>query len=607
MKRFITMFLILGLFLFFKIGLSAEEISAGDAGWMSYEEYFSENRPLPRSGEYRYSYSTEKGYIRPDKYSQVNGEYGNNSFVFKASMIGDTFAPTGEIIVKKKAGNKISEFSLGEGYYSPYGCCGYLYTLRGSELCRWNKATLEREIIYSGAYGEKVTVLETTDELVFFRVGAKIYRYYGPSRTLEMVLENDRVGFAYPTENNIIVIWLYSEEYVELITAAGWDFKDETVASRHPKDFETFYAWANEKYSLNLTVPTVEEQTAKYNDLTIGTFLKEIGFSDYPIIEGYDLKSQSFIDGYVIHGEFSIEFPTDVYHPSLEGIVPLPDAPSPWLGTEVKGIPEDLADEMALVPTGAFWGESVSEQTHAYTSLGNNQARVLVKALMAQKNIARPEKRELLTAEAQAGKERISAAEIKALCEVLYGPGSAEDLLSGDVIGDANAGDMFLKVSDDQYVYCWAPYAGSALNAEQYIRYLDSETDGDKLYIYTSYGYYRYNDGRESYSLYGDARTLRLLEFEATEAIMTGAVGDGTLEKLRNGELDEQLPVYKHTFVRNEDGSYYWTASSPVDSLNPADESPVGSLWVWLGAGTIFVFVIALVLFVISLKKGKNT
>ena len=55
---------------------------------------------------------------------------------------------------------------------------------------------------------------------------------------------------------------------------------------------------------------------------------------------------------------------------------------------------------------------------------------------------------------------------------------------------------------------------------------------------------------------------------------------------MKNGKFEKYLPVYAHTFVENEDGSYYWASTNlvsagekiPVD-FNPAtsDISPIAA------------------------------
>ena len=625
-KGFIATILLLLLFLSPGLKNHAATVSETKSPWMSYEEYFAENRLLPSGmgGAYTFPYSLSESYHK--KYdSRVNAEYGETQWFHfpeghrsaneidelkgvypplleRYSELRETGVGPGEILIEKKGNQKINLLSLGVDYDNFFHTCGYMYTVKDGELCRWNKSTMEKELIFRCNEGDRITLLACHDEIAFFRCNNNVLRYYAPDKVLDFVYQSNRIQAVLPTENNVIVVRLFSEEYLKVMNAAGVDPNDSGYC--FPKDFEQFYDWANNEYGLNLSVPTEEEKQRNPWKYQIQYFLDANHIQQTEVFEGYDIKTQSFIEGYVKQGELAPILPNDGYHPTSEGIVPLPDTPSPWLGNDVADLPAELEDAMSLVPTGAFWGEAVTEADHVFTSLGNNQARALLAALMEEKQITRPEKRELLTVE---GKQEIPAKEIKTLFESLYGPGSAEDILAYDVIGDANAGDMLLKKENGNYVYCWAPYAGSELNAEQYIKYLSHEREGDALHVYTAYGYYRLDDRRETYKLYGDARSLRPLEFTPSTPIASGTVGDETLTKLRNGELDEGLTVYRHTFLRNGDGGYYWASSAPYSPQTeaPAEEPPSVPIWIWVGVGCLVAAGIAIPAFLHRKKKNS--
>ncbi len=604
----------------------ADYIGTAIAG-MSYKEYFSERRVF--GDEYRYTLLDTINFGEPKRVSGEWGEFYENTWFFKEEQPNDkpngyytdfvnrypemkeVKIPAGSVFINRTNGGESYPVFFGSGYTDCHETVGHLYTIKGTEVRCWDLCTFESFLVYAGSVDEEISFSNLVmDELMFFSAGRNVYRYYRPSHTLELVFTLAEDVILYDLRaSDIIRTVVHTPEYFEVLEKSGLAEDPYRLSSR-PKDPIAFYTWVNQRFGVKCPVPTEKDIAEAPNG--------EWGVS---VIYTFDMHFPEFQYSEETFTNFDTgEILSEGEYPALEDI-PLrsctresyyPDIASPWLGNRVKVASESLKELLSTVPAGAFWGQDVTSDNVVYTSLGNNQDRVLITALMKSENITRPEKRESLTPEAQAGKTPIPAAKVKAMYESLYGPGTAETLLQREVIGDAIAGDFLLKTEGGDYVYAWAPYAGVTLNSDQVIRYLSHEEKGDTLEVYVSYGLYRYDDGRETYKLFGDARALRYLEFPLTAPLAVGKVGDGTLTDLRDGFLKD-LATYKLTFKKDADG-YYWAASSllPANGEIPAPTVSEEPSFPWVpvaltaGLSVVVTGLVAVGIFVPILNRRKK-
>ncbi len=126
--------------------------------------------------------------------------------------------------------------------------------------------------------------------------------------------------------------------------------------------------------------------------------------------------------------------------------------------------------------------------------------------------------------------------------------------------------DFIYEEATDSYVLSiWQGDGNEFRNGLYYRSAYTYEIDGEYLYMYDKFAQYLYmNQGTGShwYVVYGsnyygnDTPVVCNVEYDDYSEVYA---------KLFNGEMDEILPIYKHTFKLSEDGTYYhWFSTEPL-------------------------------------------
>lgn len=178
--------------------------------------------------------------------------------------------------------------------------------------------------------------------------------------------------------------------------------------------------------------------------------------------------------------------------------------------------------------------------------------------------------------------------EVVQLWEKMYGKGTFESYNFNFVtdIGDyGSSGILMYDENSDSYVYAQNFSSdGLDIGCQSYRKMISYETDGDMLFIYDIYGSFyvepKYDDDLQitewAAIISGECVLVHFMDYDHYVIDKTvysnndtaDDTADSVLDKLYNGEYDEQLPTYKHTFVKAEDGSYYWVQSEALDKVN---------------------------------------
>jgi hypothetical protein len=154
---------------------------------------------------------------------------------------------------------------------------------------------------------------------------------------------------------------------------------------------------------------------------------------------------------------------------------------------------------------------------------------------------------------------RVSATDLRRTFDRLFGP-DASKLLDGV---ERFGGDVsYLQLLEDG-TYAYVPYSSlGGMGGADRISYVKSERDGDKVFVYVRYAYYSapypciWIVGVRA----GNSEPYRLLS-----TVDTSGWSVQPWTRVAAGEFDEYFPIYKHTFVSNGDGTYYWDSTELVE------------------------------------------
>ncbi len=166
--------------------------------------------------------------------------------------------------------------------------------------------------------------------------------------------------------------------------------------------------------------------------------------------------------------------------------------------------------------------------------------------------------------------QSFSLADLYKTFERLYGPGSSSALgIDKAKPGMLNGtGSELLYLSNDKQTVYYVPcsYGGGDFTVP-YGKLIRSEVVGEDLCLYVRMVYTSLRNDTVFY-LHETCNFGSYFTYWICNKISDGDVNPWKL--LENGDLDEYLPIYKHTFKPNGDGSYYWAST-----VKEADSKPV--------------------------------
>ncbi len=178
----------------------------------------------------------------------------------------------------------------------------------------------------------------------------------------------------------------------------------------------------------------------------------------------------------------------------------------------------------------------------------------------------------------------IPKTEIVQLWEKMYGVGTFEKYHFNFVedIGDySSKGILIYDENSDSYVYAQNFNSeGIGIDCQSYRKMISYEIKGDFLFIYDIYGSFysesEYDDDLQItenvYIISGECVFVHGTDYEhyvIDKINSTDDTVDSVVDKLYSGEYDGQLPTYKHTFAKAQDGSFYWVQSEVMDVIKP--------------------------------------
>ena len=185
---------------------------------------------------------------------------------------------------------------------------------------------------------------------------------------------------------------------------------------------------------------------------------------------------------------------------------------------------------------------------------------------------------------------KIPVSELINIVDRLYGKGAGDRAIIGQEFHHRNAElHLWPLEKEDAYAFCPAIYQG-APGLLYHSKQLDSEIVGEDLIIRSIYAEWNYGedaDWKWEGSVLKIPITIYSVEKSFSERnynILATWIEIGGTKKvesrIRGGEFDEYLPVYKHTFKPNGDGTYYWAQTEletagkeiPLSVIKPAKE-----------------------------------
>lgn len=140
--------------------------------------------------------------------------------------------------------------------------------------------------------------------------------------------------------------------------------------------------------------------------------------------------------------------------------------------------------------------------------------------------------------------------------------GSDKNILKEDI--ETNAGYVFEYNKDDDCYY--GHYYDGGAGRPLYLTILnnaDKSEDGKEVYVYDYY--IRINsNGFENYGIYTDSELNNLIGSESQDPITNYDGIQITISRAVYEKYKDKLVKYKHTFVLDDNGNYYWYSSEPV-------------------------------------------
>ncbi len=235
---------------------------------------------------------------------------------------------------------------------------------------------------------------------------------------------------------------------------------------------------------------------------------------------------------------------------------------------------------LEYVPYAAYTGqtETIETQGVSYCTL-----RIFYKELKQQglipsdmKSIDREPSKEALLSFPQ-----VSVEDVCKTFDRLFGPNASrllkiDEAESGKPILDSMSEQLYL--SEDKKTFYYVPLSyGGGYYTLPYGRLFRSEVIGEDLCLYVRMVYTSIDNDRYFW-LYETFKSQSSLIYYRCDD--WDKLGVNPWEMLDNGELDEYLPVYKHTFKPNGDGTYYWASTVkesdgkqiPLSVIDPSAE-----------------------------------
>lgn len=162
-------------------------------------------------------------------------------------------------------------------------------------------------------------------------------------------------------------------------------------------------------------------------------------------------------------------------------------------------------------------------------------------------------------------KDSVAASDFLSMCKKMYGPNF--EPFPSDGLWYAGPGMIFYDAENDSYYYTEDGGMGVNWFGRTYHKMIDYEIIGDFLYIYDKFGAVWDPVDVET----GTTKNVLFGECVISENSFAICDLDGDVKirdhytKLSQGDYDELLPVYKHTFAKADDGSYYWLQTEMVE------------------------------------------
>lgn len=132
-------------------------------------------------------------------------------------------------------------------------------------------------------------------------------------------------------------------------------------------------------------------------------------------------------------------------------------------------------------------------------------------------------------------------------------------------------GQPYCEYKDGKYYYSYA--GGSPEFIQNISKIVEAYKEGDNIYIVDKYALLTSEDEGHNYKLYADSNLNNIIE-EFNETI-DQTTGEGINELTLDKDIDQvtdyiinnyetKMKKYKHTFKKNEDGTYYWYSTEPM-------------------------------------------
>ncbi len=161
-------------------------------------------------------------------------------------------------------------------------------------------------------------------------------------------------------------------------------------------------------------------------------------------------------------------------------------------------------------------------------------------------------------------KGMVDAESFLEMCRKMYGPDF--ELFDSDFIGYSGPGMIYYDA--ELGGYCYTHDGGMGVNwfGRVYYKMTDYEIKDEFLYIYDKFGAVWDTVDSET----GTTKNILFGECVISENSYAIRELDSSMKirdlytRLSEGEFDELLPTYKHTFAKADDGSYYWLQTEMV-------------------------------------------
>ncbi|MBQ4323028.1 MAG: hypothetical protein IJC19_03730 [Clostridia bacterium] len=216
---------------------------------------------------------------------------------------------------------------------------------------------------------------------------------------------------------------------------------------------------------------------------------------------------------------------------------------------------------LEYVPYAAYTGqtETIETQGVSYCTL-----RIFYKELKQQglipsdmKSIDREPSKEALLSFPQ-----VSVEDVCKTFDRLFGPNASrllkiDEAESGKPILNSMSEQLYL--SEDRKTFYYVPHwYGGGDYTLPYGRLFRSEVVGEDLCLYVRMVYTSFDNDLYFWLFETFKREKVLIDYRCDD---WDKLGVNPWEMLDNGDFDEYLPVYKHTFKPNGDGTYYWAST----------------------------------------------